>query len=200
MIEYHSLKKLLKGLRGKNRRALELAIAQANSDYNALEQEASAQIAAIRPTIDAAYEVYQTTLLNAAKTFLASIPEEAIRSRYAYNNFKPYPNHATVADIVGSMHAYYYIDLTKRQALRDRLDALREFLLTNQPAASPSKTNTKLDAEAAKLLETFDASRQLVAGPSSTADVSTEATATKSEPCPICNPPNTCTGHFEENH
>jgi hypothetical protein len=164
LIEQYHLNNILKHLRGKNRRAMELAVTQANQEYMALEKEASLLIDKVKPSVDAAFATYQSILTAAAQTFLDNIPKEALRAAYPDPNLTPRPNYASVHDIAKGLSTYYYIDRSKREALRNRLQDLQQFLHAQQ-ASTPTKTNTKLDAEAEALLRTFDASRQLTAGP-----------------------------------
>lgn len=153
---------MLVNLRGDKRRAMELAISKANEEYEAAENKASEEITAALPALTAAYERYRVANDLLVEQFHSEIPEMF----KSLSTYRPDPVQ------VRNNPSYY---ATLRQdvvALRyknsQELYKFREFLLVKQAAkAKPVKT----DAVAVKLIEEFDASRQLTAGSDDLSDL-----------------------------
>lgn len=152
-------KQMLVNLRGDKRRAMELAINKANAQYTKLELAAEEQVNALLPAINDAYETYYKAHLLLVDAFIAALPE-AVKPNVTH---RPDPT-----NIRNNPH--YYSNFRQeasaaRYALSQELYKLREFLLAKQTTAPKVKS----DAPAVKLIEEFDASRQLTAGSEPTA-------------------------------
>lgn len=149
-------KDFLKYLRGKHRRAMLLAISDANTKYAASCKESLARYKEIEPIINAAYDRWKSAVEILNKDFFDSIPKDALDRMGFLSSSLDSP--ISVRNYAGN---YYRDDAKLRHALFGDLYKLSNFLHSKQQEEPFTPKVTKQDTEARKLIEEYDASKAL---------------------------------------